>query len=370
MTAARPLRVLFLGHRSEHHNSAAYEPLLAFVLASRGIQLTYEDDPALALRSERLRHYDALLLYANHDSITPPEERALLDYVNGGGGFVAVHSASFCFRNSDAFVAMVGAQFKSHDTATFAAVTVQPEHPVMRGLQAFTTWDETYVHSHHNPDRTVLMERVQGNVHEPYTWVRTQGKGRVFYTAFGHDERTWGNPGFQQLLERGIEWVVPDSARAALAALAIPAPSYAEAHLPNYEKKTPAPRMQGALSPEESQKLIEVPAEFRVELFAAEPDIVKPIAMTWDERGRLWIAETLDYPNTIEPGAVGRDRIRILEDTDGDGRADKFTLFADSLNIPTSLALVNGGVIVSEAPAFLFLKDTTGDDRADVREPI
>ena len=60
--------------------------------------------------------------------------------------------------------------------------------------------------------------------------------------------------------------------------------------------------------------------------------------MTWDERGRLWIAETVDYPNELQPPGKGRDRIRICEDTDGDGRADKFTVFADKLSIPTSLA--------------------------------
>jgi len=368
--AGRPLHVLFLGHKSEHHNSAAYEPLLASTLMRRGIQISYEDDPAQALRLDHLRRYDALLLYANHDSITPDEERALMGYVEGGGGFVAVHSASFCFRNSPAFVAMVGAQFKSHDTATFTTTIVKPDHPVMRGLQPITTWDETYVHSQHNPDRVVLMERVQGDHHEPYTWVRNQGKGRVFYTALGHDERTWSNTGFQELLEHGIEWVVPDSARAAWSALKMPEPQYVDAALPNYEKKSPAPRMQRALSPEQSQKLIDIPPEFRLELFASEPDIVKPIAMAWDERGRLWIAETLDYPNTITRGPEGHDRIRILEDTDGDGRADKFTLFADSLNIPTGIVLVNGGVIVAQAPDFLFLKDTTGDDHADVRRVL
>ena len=107
-----------------------------------------------------------------------------------------------------------------------------------------------------------------------------------------------------------------------------------------------------------------------MELFAAEPQIVKPIAMAWDERGRLWLAETVDYPNVVTKGAPGRDRIRILEDTDADGKADKFTLFADSLNIPTSLVLSRGGVVVAQAPNFLFLQDTTGDDRADVRKVL
>src|SRR5690606_6409250 len=140
--------------------------------------------------------------------------------------------------------------------------------------------------------------------------------------------------------------------------------------IPNYERRNPPPKYQEPLSPEESMKHIQVPPGFELQLFASEPDIVKPIAMAWDERGRLWIAETVDYPNNITPGQPGNDRITILEDTVGDGRADKFTVFADSLNIPTSLIFANGGVIVTQAPDILFLKDTDGDDRADVREVL
>jgi uncharacterized protein len=141
--------------------------------------------------------------------------------------------------------------------------------------------------------------------------------------------------------------------------------------IPNYERRVPPPRLQLPLAPEASMRHTQVPAGFELQLFASEPDIANPIALAWDERGRLWIAETVDYPNQVRsPGEPGRDRIKILEDTDGDGRADRFTVFADGLNIPTGLVFANGGVIVPQAPDFLFLRDTTGDDRADVREVI
>jgi putative membrane-bound dehydrogenase-like protein len=90
--------------------------------------------------------------------------------------------------------------------------------------------------------------------------------------------------------------------------------------------------------------------------------------MAWDHRGRLWVAETIDYPNEKQPPGQGRDQIKICEDTDRDGKADKFTVFAEGLSIPTSLCFARGGVIVAQAPEILFLKDTNGDDRADVRE--
>lgn len=122
-----------------------------------------------------------------------------------------------------------------------------------------------------------------------------------------------------------------------------------------------------ALSPEEAQKKFVVPEGFEVRLFAAEPDVINPVAMTWDERGRLWVLELYEYPLGAPPGAKPRDRIKILEDTDNDGRADKVTVFADGLNLATGLALGNNGVYVGQAPDFLFLQDTNHDDKADTR---
>jgi putative heme-binding domain-containing protein len=113
---------------------------------------------------------------------------------------------------------------------------------------------------------------------------------------------------------------------------------------------------------------MQVPDGFHVELVAAEPDIVNPVAMTFDERGRIWITESLEYPRH-SPGP-GRDRIKILEDTDGDGKADKFTVFAEGLNIPSGIAVGHGGVWVANAPDILFLQDTDGDGKADKKEVV
>ncbi len=113
---------------------------------------------------------------------------------------------------------------------------------------------------------------------------------------------------------------------------------------------------------------MKVPAGFKVELVAAEPDLVNPVAMTFDERGRIWVAESVEYPRS-SPGA-GRDRIKILEDVDGDGAIDKTTIFAEGLNIPSGIALGYGGVWVANAPDILYLQDTNHDDRADRREVV
>jgi putative membrane-bound dehydrogenase-like protein len=138
----------------------------------------------------------------------------------------------------------------------------------------------------------------------------------------------------------------------------------------NYEKRPEPVTFQHAFSVKGSMERTQVPADCRLQLFAAEPDIAKPIFMAWDERGRLWVAETRDYPHDVKPDGMGNDSIKICEDTDGDGKADKFTVFADKLNIPTGFVFANGGIVVAQPPRFLFLKCTKGDDKADVRQEI
>ncbi|MFO7823905.1 MAG: ThuA domain-containing protein, partial [Cyclobacterium sp.] len=210
---------------------------------------------------------------------------------------------------------------------------------------------------------------VEGDHREPYTWVREQGKGRIFYTAYGHDERTWNQPEFLKLVTNGVLWAVGEDVAQQVADYDIPQPQFEDAEIPNYEKRDPAPRYQLPLSPEESMKLVQVPVGFELQLFAAEPDIINPMAMCWDDKGRLYVIETTDYPNEVRQEG-GNDKIKILEDTDGDGKADKITVFAEGLNIPTSMVYVNGGILISMAPDFVFLKDTDGDDKADQRETI
>lgn len=364
----RRAEVLFLGHTDTHHNSGKFAPMISIPLFARGINITYTTDTN-DLNTANLSKYDGLIIYANYDNISPAKEKVLKDFVEGGKGLIPIHSASASFVNSPWYIQAIGGQFKSHKTGHFTAVNINKTHPVMAGIDEFETWDETYVHSNINPDKTVLQERVENGVKEPWTWVRNQGKGRIFYTAYGHNDSTWTNPMFQKLIGNGVLWALGDKVQAEVAAFKIPQLVYNDTIIvPNYEKRDPAPKFQYALNPQESMDLMQVPVDFEVKLFAAEPDITNPIAMSWDERGRLWIVESVDYPNTfVETDGAANDRIKILEDTDGDGMADKFTIFADSLNIPSSIVFANGGVIISMAPHMVFLKDTDGDDKADVR---
>ncbi|MCZ6792824.1 MAG: ThuA domain-containing protein [Planctomycetota bacterium] len=328
---AGSIKILFLGD-SGHHRPARRFRELEPVLASRGIDLTYTEEVAV-LDPKGLEPYDGLIIYANTSRITPEQEKALLDFVEGGKGFIPIHCASYCFLNSPGYVDLVGAQFLRHGTGTFRTTIAEPDHPVMKGFGGFESWDETYVHTRHNEkDRTVLEYRVEGGAREPWTWIRRQGEGRVFYTAWGHDGRTWGHAGFHNLIERGLRWATGrDPAVAAdfvdqASSPPFPVPemtprrtdvepfAYVDVgkNIPNYTRSRrwgvqgePFSKMQVPLRPDESLKHMVVPRGFRVELFASEPDLRgKPICMNWDERGRLWISETVDYPNNLQPRAA------------------------------------------------------------------
>jgi len=126
------------------------------------------------------------------------------------------------------------------------------------------------------------------------------------------------------------------------------------------------------LSGEESIALMKLGKNLKANLFASEetwPELANPVQMSWDTKGRLWVAVWPTYPHW-QPKEKMNDKLLILEDTNGDGKADKMTVFADNLHCPTGFELFNGGVIVAQTPDLLFLKDSDGDGKADVRERI
>lgn len=165
------------------------------------------------------------------------------------------------------------------------------------------------------------------------------------------------------------------------------------AKIPNYTagkqwgtQGAPFTSMQNPLPAEASINAYSVPSKFSLSLWAKEsnenwPETPindlsfaglkgKPIAMNWDERGRLWVCETIDYPNELQSPGQGRDRIKICEDTNNDGKADKFTIFAEHLSIPSTLVIYRGGAIVQDGQSTIYLKDTDGDDAADFRQVL
>ena len=127
---------------------------------------------------------------------------------------------------------------------------------------------------------------------------------------------------------------------------------------------------QASLSPDESLKSIHVNGDFHVELFASEPLVFDPVEMVFDENGKIYVCEMLDYPDDPPGGQPARSRIVLLEDTDGDGKPDKRTVFADHVLEVSGILPWKGGLIVTSAPEILYFKDTDGDGKADVRQVL
>ncbi len=127
------------------------------------------------------------------------------------------------------------------------------------------------------------------------------------------------------------------------------------------------------LSGEESLKTIVVPQGYKIELFADEskfPDLANPVQLSFDNKGRLWVATMPVYPHYRPGDPLPNDKLIILEDTDADGRADKQTIFADRLHLPMGFEFSHDGVYVALGNSLIFLKDTDGDDKADVRDIV
>ncbi|MBY0228974.1 MAG: hypothetical protein K2W96_06830 [Gemmataceae bacterium] len=119
--------------------------------------------------------------------------------------------------------------------------------------------------------------------------------------------------------------------------------------IPHAQDKPPGP----ALTPAEALKKMKVPEGFAVELVASEPDLVNPVAMCFDEKGRVWVTESLEYPR--RSAGPGKDRVKVIEIGE-DGKASKVTTFAEGLNIPSGIAVGHGGVWVANSPDILFYK--------------
>jgi len=182
-----------------------------------------------------------------------------------------------------------------------------------------------------------------------WTW-RNQWGGPVFATTLGHPD-DFKVDSVMRLLTNGVVWAIANRPFSGVTDAGADMP-LADLHDLEVERQS-----------------FELLPGFEVNLFAAEPMLVNPIHMTWDPEGRLWVACSWSYPQLL-PGDEPNDKIIILEDTDGDGRADKSTVFAEGLYVPTGLELGDGGVYVASAPDLLFLKDTDGDGHADHREVV
>jgi putative membrane-bound dehydrogenase-like protein len=128
----------------------------------------------------------------------------------------------------------------------------------------------------------------------------------------------------------------------------------------------PGEAPKGPLSPREEQATFRLPKGFEIDLVAAEPDVIDPVAMAFDEEGRIFVAEMRGYPNRgVATGHITSGRIKVLEDQDGDGIYETSRVYAEGLRFPTGVLPWRGGLLVANAPDILYLEDTNGDGKAD-----
>ncbi len=212
------IRVLFLGDEGTHKPVERFN-LLNAALAPQGFKITFIKDLAELTRA-RLDESDVLLVYANHSDTKVPE--AIIPWVRDGGALVGLHSACGNFYRSKEWFEVLGGKFKGHKGAEFSPATVDAEHPITRNLPKLEAWDETYEFTALAADRHLLQTRPALNPGEtdaqPWTWVRNEGKGRVFYTASGHTPAIWGHPAYQELVRRAILWTLGEAKSNAFAA--------------------------------------------------------------------------------------------------------------------------------------------------------
>ncbi|MFT5497818.1 MAG: putative membrane-bound dehydrogenase-like protein [Kiritimatiellia bacterium] len=371
--------------------------------------------------------HDVVLLNYNGPEWAEPVKQSLVEYVKAGGGLVLVHAANNAFTNWDAFNQMIGLGWRKAGfgdcikwnptvNQTFATcetcnsghgskhpfqITVRKsDHPIMQGLPP--VWlhgtDELY-HNMRGPAKnlTVLSSaysdpKTNGTgEHEPITYEVAYGQGRVIVTTMGHfwPQQDWWDSlycvGFQTVLARSAEYAatgrvtlpLPDAFPTAdtVSILApshvawrstesIPSPSTTSAQA----KKAANPYVM--LTPEEQRATFELAPGYVAELVASEPQVEEPVLTVWDGNGAMYVAEMRSYMQNVEglgTKTMKNGRIKRLEDTNGDGRMDKVTVFVDGLNLPRAVLPLDGWIAVRETDSMdvTAYRDSNGDGVAD-----
>jgi type 1 glutamine amidotransferase len=156
---------------------------------------------------------DVIVFFTVGYKLDPVEDRALEKFVEDGGGLVAIHCASASFGNSQAWQRLIGGRFAGHYKGLHQldVKVTDPDHPIMKGVTAFTVTDEEYNHVFAKVERSVLAEfkaRPEGSTgkNNDIVWTREVGKGRVFYSALGHGPDAWGNPAWQKMVLQSVFW--------------------------------------------------------------------------------------------------------------------------------------------------------------------
>ena len=411
----QPLRIFIRSGPKSHapgaHDYPRYLKEWVPLLNERGAKTTGADTfPTKA----QLDETDVVILHKQEaGNVDEADRKNLNEYLARGGGLVVIH-AGLVSRDPDWFKTVVGGSWRN-GTAKWLEAPMQlyftdRDSPITRGASNWEMDDEIYYDLEMMPEARILASaytpkaagarnaNFQRRADEltgggktvsifdiqPQMWTyeKTVEGGRAPYRAFvaipGHWYENFNRPNYRAILLRGIAWA---GKRSNLDELV------------KKEELGDALRYPegGPTAPAKAAAKIEVHPEFDLTLVAAEPLIAKAMNIDWDEKGRLWVSETPEYPNgrrvqnsvpgrdtgwlkvNAGPAAAARDpedTISILSDTNGDGVMDRKHVFADKLELVTGFVFYKSGVIASTSPDIWYLEDTNGDEIADKRTKL
>jgi type 1 glutamine amidotransferase len=203
--ANRKIKVMFL-QGGGVHDWKSCTPILKSVLdQTNDFEVTFTEN--LDDLKEHIKQFDIIIQYTTGMELTKEQENGLCDFIQNGGGYVGIHSASDSFKNSDRYWEMLGGRFAEHGSGKFTVYIYDHSHPITKGMQDFDIEDETYSHNYHrNAQMRSLTRMNRDNERQSMSWVSSYGKGRVFYTGNGHGREAWTNPHFQRLVVRAAYW--------------------------------------------------------------------------------------------------------------------------------------------------------------------
>ena len=310
---ADPLRIYLRAGPKTHGPGEHDHPLFlkewSVLLAERGAQV----NGSLHFPSaQELAQTDVLVLYAAEGGTLDAGQRADLDgYLARGGGIVALHD-SVCGNDAHWFKTIIGGAWEhGHSkwhTGKIGLYMELAEHPITRGIPHFDLTDGIYHDLHVDGGVQVLAN----SIHTPFDvtpqlWTLERDNYRAFVSLQGHYHETFSHPAWQAILLRGIAWAGQREADLFLTDAELGSLRYPPG---------------GPTRPDEALDTFELHPDFTLQCVASEPDVVNPISIDWDNRGRMWVACTPGYPYKEKfSGIPAHDQILILEDTNGDGDA-------------------------------------------------
>jgi putative heme-binding domain-containing protein len=347
--------------------------------------------------AEALADADLLVLSVRRRAPTAAQMAIIRKYVESGKPLVGIRTACHAFDTRGNCPAghaewpeldsqILGGHYTGHHANGAApeilAAVDSKAHAILKGVVTpFTATGSLYKTSPlSSGTQTLLTGTIPGQPPEPVAWINPRAGARVFYTSLGAPG-DFKIPAFRALLVNAIHWAIEGASSTGNARAALP-------KTPALKDEThPFERGQGPLSPRAALATFTVPGDLRLETILSEPVVRQPVSIAFDERGRLWVVQYLQYPypagvkmlshdkvwravyDKVPPPPPhhfpGKDKITIHEDSDGDGVFDRHKTFLDGLNIATAVAWGRGGVWVLNPPYLLFYPDRDRDDVPD-----